>query len=240
MQNLQNQTPHSVLATVDSMIASAIAEVEQSPVWRTVVSESTSMELLRAIMRQIYLELFSYQPSVVEAAFTAIGRFPKTEPRLVRTLAMLESDEVDHGEIALRDYVALGGRETVARQHRMTPASFAFVGMWRELARAQSPYAYAGAMYSFEAMTPIFCEKVRDVLRARGFLDDALGFIVSHAKEDIAHSNALRMVLEEIAQRFPEGGLEIEYGVRCFLHLFPLPIWMAAYKTALAECEGSV
>lgn len=56
-----------------------------------------------------FLEVFSYGPHVTEATFTAIGRLPKNRPDLMRPMILRDLSEVDHGEMALRDFIRLGG-----------------------------------------------------------------------------------------------------------------------------------
>src|SRR5947209_400476 len=83
----------------------------------------------------------------VEATFTAIGRLPKHRPDLMRPMLLHNLEEVDHSEMALADYVKLGGEESWARSRRRTPASFAVAATCRMLAEWESPFAYLGYMY---------------------------------------------------------------------------------------------
>lgn len=92
-------------------------------------------------------------------------------------------------------------------------------------------------MYPFEGMTAVFCEKVQGLLESRGLPKDALGFIVFHAKEDIAHRNLIRNLIKDVVTRHPQAAADIEYGMDCFLNVFPIPVWTAAYGRAKAEFE---
>jgi hypothetical protein len=97
--------------------------------WKMVVSPATDPKFLRAIMREVYLEIYSYQPTSTEAVIALIAQLPKTEPKLMRTLLQHSVEEADHGEMALKDYLALGGDEQFARTRRRSPAALAFDGM---------------------------------------------------------------------------------------------------------------
>lgn len=68
---------------------------------------------------------------------------------------------------------------------------------------------------------------------------EALGFIVFHAKEDIAHRHLIRNLIKEAYDRFSESRDAIEYGTRCFLHTFPLPMWNEALKRAKIEFRSN-
>jgi hypothetical protein len=95
---------------------------------------------LLALNKTLGLETFSYGLHVTEATFTAISRFPKLLPQLRREAIEHNLDEVNHGEIALRDFVKMGGSEEWVRSRRMTPASFAMASAVRLLATQESPF----------------------------------------------------------------------------------------------------
>ena len=50
-----------------------------------------------AIMKEIYLEIFSYQADAIEAAIAAIGQMPRSmNPRDLRSMLIHQAEEFDH------------------------------------------------------------------------------------------------------------------------------------------------
>src|SRR5690242_13949811 len=193
------------VSSLDNRIARLLEEIEQTDVWEAVTSPNTSRPLLRAIMREVYLEIYSYQPHVIEATIAIIGRMPKTDPKMIQRMLIHQAEEADHGEMALRDYVALGGNEQYARTRDISPASFAAASVWWGLWRMADPFCYLGALYPFEGLTPIVSERVRQALRTNGFPENALEYINFHAAEDIKHANLVRKLLKYVVQTYPQA-----------------------------------
>jgi hypothetical protein len=161
-------------------IAALLADLEQKEFWRTVNSPDADPVFVREIMKQVYLEIGWYQPDVIEATIALIGQFPRSlSARRVRTMLIHQAEEWDHGEMAVRDYVNLGGREAYARTSRMSVTAFATAAHWRMLAHKRDPFAYLGALYLFEGLTPIVTGKVKPNLTRRGIPDSALEYVES-------------------------------------------------------------
>ena len=68
---------------------------------------------------------------------------PRSMPvRMLKAMLRHQAEEFNHGEMAFRDYVALGDGETHARQeHRISAASYAVSAIWRMIGRERSPFA---------------------------------------------------------------------------------------------------
>jgi len=225
-------------ALLDEKVDSLLTSVEASDIYALVSSPSTDPRLVALIVKYILLEVFSYGPHVTEATFTAIGRFPKDRPDLMRPLILHDLSEVDHGEMALKDFIKLGGSEAWARGRRISPCSFAMGATCRMLSEQLSPFAFLGYMYPFETLTPILTERAQGFLKMHGFPVEAQVFIDTHAEEDIGHANLLNLLVKRVVNDFPEAAEEIEYGFDCFVNVYPLPIWSHALANARAELAG--
>lgn len=230
-------TPESFTQHLASKLQALLAQVEQSEVYQLVSAPQTPPPLVALIVKYILLEVFSYGPHVTEATFTAIGRLPKTRPDLMKPMILHDLSEVDHGEMALKDFIKLGGSEEWARARRITPEAFAMGATCRMLGERESPFAYLGYMYLFEALTPILTERAQGFLAAKGFPVDAQHFIDVHAEEDIAHAEVMDTLIEKVLKDYPEEAAAIEYGFDCFAAVYPLPIWRAAVAHAKADFE---
>ncbi len=234
-------TPESIQFAdlLDKKVDSLLISVEQSEVYKLVASHETDPRLVALIVKYILLEVFSYGPHVTEATFTAIGRFPKDRPDLMRPLILHDLSEVDHGEMALKDFVKLGGSEVWARNRRISPCSFAMGATCRMLGERGNPFAFLGYMYPFETLTPVLTERAQGFLKMHGFPIEAQVFIDTHAEEDIGHANLLNLLVRRVVTEFPEAAAEIDYGFNCFTNVYPLPIWAKALENAKAELSGS-
>ncbi|WP_266368039.1 iron-containing redox enzyme family protein [Tellurirhabdus rosea] len=220
---------------LDRKMEAVLAEVEQSELYQMIADPDTDARLVALIVKYILLEVFSYGPHVTEATFMAISRLPKNRPDLMKPLILHDLSEVDHGEMALRDFVRLGGEEAWARARRMTPESLAMAATCRMLAQFENPFAYLGYMYLFEGLTPILTERAQVFLKAKGFPAEARGFIDEHATEDIGHAQLMANMVARIVTEFPEAEAAIEYGFDCFAAVYPLPIWRRALQHAYQE-----
>jgi hypothetical protein len=159
-----------IISWLQKRVETLLLRIQSQEFWQVLITPQTPAALVQAIMKEVYLEIVGYQPHVIEAAIASIGQMPRSmEPRLVRSMLFHQSDEFDHGEMALRDYVGLGGDEQYARTQRMSPPSFAVAGTWWMITRLRDPFAYLGALYLFEGLTPTVTGLVKAHLREKGF-----------------------------------------------------------------------
>jgi len=227
--------PEDFVRHLDKKVSGMLSRVETSEVYRIASDPNSDSRLVANIIKYILLEVFSYGPHVTEATFTAIGGFPKNRPDLMRPMILHDISEVDHGEMALQDFIKLGGNEAWARSRRITPVSFAMAATCRMLAQLENPFSYLGYMYLFECLTPILTERGQTFLTAKGFPAAARKFIDVHATEDIAHADALAKLVARVVRDYPDAASAIDYGFDCFAAVYPLPIWESALQQARTE-----
>jgi hypothetical protein len=236
--NIPNFSPAStaLMAALDARMQTVLRDVESREFWQVATSPQTDLRLVRLIMREVYLEIYSYQAHAIEGALAAIARFPRSVPvRMIKSMLRHQAEEFDHGEMALRDYVQLGGNEDYARhQHRISSASFAAASIWRMIGDYADPFSYLGALYPFEGLTPIVSDRIKAALVPRNFPVSALEFVEFHSTEDPKHTELIRHLIQETATRFPEADAAIRDGIERFLAVYPVPIWETAYRRA---CE---
>lgn len=237
MKQLEDSTTPptvGIIAYLDERIARLIRDIEATPVWKTIMNPKTKPALIRAIMREVYLEIAGYQPHVIEAAIASIGQMPRSMPvRMIKAMLRHQAEEFDHGEMAVRDYIALGGDESRARDPRnISNESFAVASVWWMITKLREPYAYLGALYPFEGLTPIVSARVKAVLAKKEYPDNAIEYIEFHSTEDIKHANLIKALIEETVKRYPESERSIQEGMERFLTVFPIPVWNAAYERA--------
>jgi hypothetical protein len=219
---------------LDSRVAEILADVEKSEIWSLVVGPGARPELTKAILREIYLEIVMYQPDSIEAAVASIAQFPRRMPvAWFDEMLHHQVEEFDHGEMALRDYVALGGNELDARKRPQSPGAFGVAAVWRNITHKRDPFVYLGAVYLFEALTPIVTTKAKAALQ-RSMRGDASGleFIIHHATADLEHAATMRRLIIDVAKAYPDKIESIAYGFEYFAHVYPLPVWSNALRRA--------
>ena len=222
----------ATLRELDSRVAAVQAEVEAMPGWKVLFDSATPNEVVLAIFREVYLSVVAYQPHTTEASFHWLGRLPKSEHRLIRSLVNHKAEEAEHGEWALRDYLALGG--TTARASEVpTPPMFMVAAAWWRMAYAEDPFGYLGAEYLFESLTAQVSQPLLPMFQERKLPADGLGFLVEHATEDIKHTNLIVHHVLDVATRHPASGAAMLRCFDYFRHVYPIPVWSEAIARAL-------
>lgn len=228
-------TPASVTLIGDLQIAlqALVQQIEQTGFYQIVSQPGCDSLLVSRVFREIYLSIYQYQPHVTEATFTAVGRMPKHSEKLIKKMIIQQVEEVEHADMALRDYLRLGGDEALANGP-IFPECAAVAAMCHYLGEHCHPAAYLGFMYIFEALTPIMATKAQEIMGAANYLPAAREFVDLHATEDIRHTNMILAVIEEVVSTDPAAGEAILFGLRSFTGVYPLPVWNAAYERAKA------
>jgi hypothetical protein len=236
-----NQTSAAVLAYLKTGIDTLLAEIQRERAWSLVTSAGTPKATVAAVMREIYAEIAAYQPDVIEATIAVIGQFPRTlDAKHVRAMLVHQAEEWDHGEMAVRDFIGLGGREDEVRSGPATPTSFMTAAFWRMLAHKRLPFAYLGAIYLFEGLTPIVTGLVKSHLKTQGFKESSLEYIEFHSTEDIRHTRVVEAMIRKIVDQFPDRASEVTFGFDTFRSVYPLPGWRAALARAEARLAAAV
>lgn len=207
--------------------ANLLQKLGQSAPYRSLFSPATPMAAVKEFVRNVLFETHSYGHHVTEAAFTGLGRLPKSKPQIIAGFSEQLIDEVFHPEIAGQDFIRLGGSAT-DHPVRLSPESFAVAATARTLATHESPFCYLGFIYLLENTTPILADRVQQLFASRQF--DQIGrFIPLHAKEDIKHQQLIQEHTENLVTLFPEAAADIQWGFDCFAAVYPLPIWQCAF-----------
>src|SRR5690348_10242262 len=80
---------------IQSKVQNLLQRVLASPEWKSVENPAADARYVKAVMKHVLLEVFSYGPHVTEATFTAIGRFPKDRPDLMKLMILHDIEEAD-------------------------------------------------------------------------------------------------------------------------------------------------
>jgi len=101
------------------------------------------------------------------------------------------------------------------------------------IAHQRDPFAYIGALYLFEGLTPTVTGLVKERLREKGMQENALEYVEFHSTEDIKHAKLVNHMISEVTLQFPEAFDSVKYGYECFEAVYPIPVWRCAYERAL-------
>ena len=228
-----------LIAWLDTRMGALLCRIETTGFWRTLTAPSVDHELLCEMMKQLHLELLSYQADAIQGAITAIAHASRSMP--VRTVKMMLSSQADRFgviDMALRDYVALGGDEAYVRdEHRPSPAAFAVVSLWKTIADQRDPFAFLGALYPVECLTPIVSQRLKMVLQKHGFPAAAMESVEFLSDPENDRTLMMKRLIQETVARAPGSERSIKEGLDRLLAVYPIPVWTTAHERAVAKWE---
>ena len=228
-----------LIAWLDTRMGLLLCRIETTGFWRTLTSPSVDHELLREMMKQLHIELISYQADAIQGAITAIAHVSRSMP--VKTVKMMLSSQADRFgviDMALRDYVALGGDEAYARDgHRTSPAAFAVASLWKTISDQRDPFAFFGALYPVECLTPIVALRLKVVLQQHGFPAEAMESVEFLSDPENDRTLLMKRLIQETVARSPGSERSIKEGLDRLLAVYPIPVWTTAHERAVAKWE---
>ena len=236
ISNSSNEPVHQVVRDLDELIANHMRNVvEQTELIRLVSSPESRPELVAALVRHTMLESYSFTPSLCSTTLRAIGKMPHDMPDAMKQAFLHVYEELDHSELALRTFLALGGDERWARERRMTPGSVAFCGAFDRLVDHVGGITSVAVWYALEVMTCDLTQRAMTWLEAKGIGQDRREFIDVHAKDDIAHQRSMRNLMGKFAKKYPNYADDLVYAGRVILSVYPAAIWCDVAARAKAD-----
>lgn len=223
-----------IVSWLESRVENLLGEIQKQDFWKTVTDPNTSDSVVQSIMKEVYLDIVGYQPHVIEAAMASIAQMPRTmKPSMIRVMQYHQADEWDHGEMALRDYINMGGDEKYAREKHMSPQAYSVASVWWMITHLRDPFAYIGALYLFEGLTPIVTGLVKERLKQKGMDNEQLEYVEFHSTEDLKHTAIVKSMINDVVSGFPESVDSIKRGYEYFEAVYPIPLWHSAYERAI-------
>jgi len=217
-----------------------ITRAEGHEAYRLLFDPQSGMEpaALTVLLRNILLQTFYYGGHITEAVFTAIGRFPKTQPQLMRPLVDQLLDEVYHPEMAGKDFLRLGGNAARLDPAHISPAAFVVAAVCRAIAERSDPFCYLGFLALLESTTPVLTERLMPVLHQCG-LGNASKFVPVHAREDQKHADLVWRQIDRVAATASAADQAIEFGFDALALVYPRVVWDEALAQTHAELGRS-
>jgi len=223
-----------VLGELKRRVDQIYDSVQKTQIWQTVISPNTPDDLLRACIREILLSVCWYQKHTTEAGFHMLGRLPKDETILMKSLMLHKIEEAEHGVWAHKDYLELGGSLEEAHGHS-SPAGFAIESVWWRMATTENPFGYLGAEYLFEYLTAMVSQPAVEVFQRRNIQWKGARFVIQHAIEDIKHTNLIHHLIGDTITRHPESADAMILCLDYFRAVYPLPVWNEAFERATSK-----
>lgn len=223
-----------VITALKSGIDDLVADLESEPFYKAITAPDTDPRLVNDTLKHVFLSIYLYQPHVTAATFTAVGRMPKQSEQLIKDMILQQVEEVEHADMALRDYLRLGGDKALA-EGDMFPECAAVAAVCHFLGEHCPPASYLGFMFIFEALTPIMATRAQLLMDRAEYRQEAREFIDLHATEDIRHTDMLIGVIEDLLKIDPAADKAILFGFNVFRNVYPIPVWAAAHERARQE-----
>jgi hypothetical protein len=224
----------STIAGLQQALDDMMIELRETPFFQALTDPDTDPCLVSDTFKHVYLSIAQFQPHVIEAAFTAVGRLPKDNGLPIKTMVLQQVTEVEQADSALRNYLRLDGDHALA-EGPMFPECTAVAAMCHFLSEHCHPAAYLGFMYVFKALSALIAAQTQQIVDASGDLSPAYEFFDLQAEEHSQQTDTIATVIQELMRRDPTAGSSVLFGLRSFLAVYPLPVWNAAYQRAQQE-----
>jgi hypothetical protein len=224
---------HRTFEEIDKRVTDVYSDVCKWRGWELITNPATETDKILSLTREIFLAVHWYQKHTTEAGFHMLGRLPKGEVQLIRSLCSHKAEEAEHGFWAFEDYLKLGGCADAATRPS-SAATFAVSAVWWRMAQIGDPFGYLGAEYLFEQLTVLVTRSAMPIIRNRGLPREGLRFVLEHAEEDPRHAAFLRHITLDVATRYPESGAAMLRCLNYFRQVYPLPVWDEAYDRAVS------
>ncbi len=178
---------------LDTEVKTYLRRVKEKKEVKDLVSGNISREIYARFLRTFYIIEFLSQRAVNMASINT----KDSDPYLSKRFHSCTQGELGHAEIALRDLKDLGEEE-------IHPFCLEIVREYDEFlqnAAEQFPLAILGHSYLFENVSGLLFPELHTV-------PDPATFIEVHAKEDPAHSLAIKKTVRRIEKDLGEKKIE--------------------------------
>jgi pyrroloquinoline quinone (PQQ) biosynthesis protein C len=106
--------------------------------------------------------------------------------------------EITHDQLALQDFIALGGKKSEVVSGQPLPDTEAMIGYTYACAYSDTPLKYLGYLFHVEALPTIQGKNYIQMLTDSGVPETAISFLKEHSQVDPAHSKLMAHYLEAL------------------------------------------
>ncbi len=181
----------------------------------SLMREEMTIEEYRSILRQIFHH--TRENPQLQALATVYFRGKQRE--MVRPFFAHAASEIGHDQLALNDFITLGGNPMHTPYENPLPATSALLAYGFYQIYNLNPLGYLGYLFFLEFMPTSAGATLMEKLRAIGVKDNALTFIKDHAEIDIGHNKMMEKYVACLVD--DESDLDcIEYSMRTTGYLY--------------------
>ena len=152
-----------------------------------VISHELTVPEYRSILRQV----FHHTRENPQLQAHATVRFRGRQRDLVKLFFKHAASEIGHDQLALNDFVTLGGDASMVPYENPLPATSALLAFGFYQINNLNPLGYLGYLYFLEAMPVQSGGGLMDHLREIGVPDSAMTFLRDHTEIDVGHTKLM-------------------------------------------------
>ncbi len=118
----------------------------------------------------------------------------------MRTFFTHAASEIGHDQLALNDFVALGGDATDVPYENPLPATTSLLGFGFYQIYVLNPLGYLGYLFFLEFNGTQSGNGLMDALRRVGVPDNAMTFLRDHAEIDVGHNRLMEKYVDQMVK----------------------------------------
>lgn len=184
------------------------------PVRRMMQGELTIPEY-RAMLREVFHH--TRENPQLQALATVYFRGRRRD--LVRSFYKHAASEIGHDQLALNDFVTLGGDATAVPYENPLPATTALLAYGFYQIYNLNPIGYLGYLYFLEFTPTQSGAGMMDALANCGIPRNAMTFLRDHTEIDVGHNKMMEMYVDRLVG--DETDLDcIEYAMKTTAYLY--------------------
>ncbi len=167
-----------------------------SPPVASVINTTITPNQYRAILRQVY----HHTRENPQLQTLATVHFRGKQRDMVRAFFRHAASEIGHDQLALNDYITLGGKGEHVPYENPLPATTALLSFGFYQIYNLNPLGYLGYLYFLEAMPTQAGPGLIEQLHAVGIKDNALTFLRDHTEIDIGHVKMMEKYIDHLVR----------------------------------------
>jgi len=169
----------------------------------------------RSVLREIYHH--TRENPQLQALATVY--FKGRQRDMVRSFFTHAASEIGHDQLALNDYVALGGDPTDVPYQNPLPATTALLAYGFYQIYNLNPLGYLGYLFFLEFMPTKSGEGMMSLLEKIGVPRTAMSFLKDHTEIDIGHNKMMKKYVEGLVRSQSDVDV-IDYAMRTTGYLY--------------------
>ncbi|MEO1013893.1 MAG: iron-containing redox enzyme family protein [Pseudomonadota bacterium] len=163
-----------------------------SPAIAALATGEMTVDEYRSITRELYHQVRETPQLFAMATTTFKGR----QRDLVKMVLSHSLSEVGHEQLALNDYVTLGGDGERIPYETPLPTTTALFGYWRYQMTNLRPMGFLGYVFFLEFLPTHAGNGMKDMLMRIGVPEAAVTFLAEHNEADVHHNRLMEKYAE--------------------------------------------